>query len=171
MGWFSKKKNEEQEGIDINSILELTDITEAEMQIDGYLNQKSAFGDELERLTAQEKNFLFVENLLREINNGGFNQGFYNSSGDHAHETIAALDEIGAVKISVIVKQAISIWPQGNVPKDRSVRQDILLEIEDSANSNWAKLDNLFYTDGDYLDDYPELLIDYVRKNIENFKP
>lgn len=171
MGWVSKKKDEKQESVDVNSILELPDIMEAEMQIDGYLNKKSAFGDELENLTAQEKIFLFVENLLREVNNGGFNQWFFNSSGDYVHETIAALDEIGAVKIATIVKQAVSFWPEGKVPKDRSARQDILQQIEDSANSDWAKLDNLFYTDGDYLDDYSELLIDYVRKNKESFKP
>ena len=170
MGWFSKKKNKEQEDIDINSILELTDQTEAEMKIDDYLNRKSSFGDNMEKLTTPEKNFLFVENLLREVNNGGFNQWFFNSSGDHAHETLIALKNIGAIKMADIVEKAISFWPGAKVPKDELARRDILEEISDTADPEWNKLDNMFYSGKDDLDDYQELLLGYVRKNKENFE-
>ncbi len=170
MGWFSKKQSEQQIGFDIDSILRLANYTEAEIEIDNQLNKKSEFGDELDKLNDPEKNFLFVENLLREVNNGGFNQWFYNSSGDYAHETIAALNAIGAVKMAAFVEKAISIWPERNVPKDKLVRQDMLQQMEDSAKPEWEKLDNMFYQGEDNLDNYGELLIEYVKKNKQNFK-
>ena len=68
------------------------------MEIDTYLNSKSDYGENIEKLNPSQKTFLFVENLEREINNGGFNQFYFNSSGDFSQETVNALLEIGAKK-------------------------------------------------------------------------
>ena len=39
-----------------------------------------------------------IEALEAEVNNGGFDQYFYNSAGDNTAETIQALETIGATK-------------------------------------------------------------------------
>ena len=61
------------------------------MEIDTYLNEKSKYGEEMEKLNSSQRVLLIIENLEREINNGGFDQFYWNSSGDYAMETINAL--------------------------------------------------------------------------------
>ena len=101
--------------------------------------------NKIDRLTDTQKNFLFVENLEREINNGGFNQFFWNSSGNFTHETLKALKIINANIPANIVEKAISHWPKNIVPNNRSKRQNVLAEIEDQANVIWEECDKDFY--------------------------
>ena len=44
------------------------------MEIDTYLNKKCEYGEKIDRLNESQKILLIVENLEREINNGGFHQ-------------------------------------------------------------------------------------------------
>ena len=137
------------------------------MEIDSYLNEKSEYGEKIEKLNSSQRTFLFVENLEREINNGGFNQFYFNSSGDFSQETINALMEIGAKKTAQIVTKANSEFQNGNVPKEQNKRQDELEIIEAKAKNNWDKCDSEFY---EYQDDLTELLIAFVIKNKTDFK-
>ncbi|MBN1215668.1 MAG: DUF4375 domain-containing protein [Candidatus Lokiarchaeota archaeon] len=41
-------------------------------------------------LSLPEKNIIFIEKLEREVNNGGFNQFFFNSAGDYSHDILTA---------------------------------------------------------------------------------
>lgn len=72
--------------------------------IDEYLNEKLEYGEMSDKLNETQKTFIIIENFEREINNGGFNQFYINSSGDFSHETIDALIKIGANKTVGIVK-------------------------------------------------------------------
>ena len=137
------------------------------IQIDSYLNEKSEYGDKIEKLNIYQKVFLFVENLEREINNGGFNQFYFNSSGDFSQETVDALLEIGANKTAEIVKKANSEFKNGIVPKDRTERQSELELIEEKAEEIWNECDSEFYK---YQDNLTELLIAFVIKNKTEFK-
>ncbi len=137
------------------------------MEIDTYLNEKSNYGENIEKLNSSQQTFLFVENLEREINNGGFNQFYFNSSGDFSQETVNALLEIGAKKTAEIIKKANSEFKSGIVPKDRTERQTELELIEKNAEENWNKCDSEFY---EYKDDLTELLIAFVIKNKTEFK-
>ena len=137
------------------------------MEIDTYLNEKSKYGEKIEKLNSSQRTFLFVENLEREINNGGFNQFYFNSSGDFSQETLNALLEIGAEKTVKIVENANSEFDNGNVPKDRIERQNKLELIEEKAEENWEKCDTEFY---EYQDDLTELLIAFILKNKADFE-
>ena len=137
------------------------------MEIDTYLNEKSEYGEKIEKLNSSQRTFLFVENLEREINNGGFNQFYFNSSGDFSQETLNALLEIGAEKTVKIVENANSEFDNGNVPKDRIERQNKLELIEEKAEENWEKCDTEFY---EYQDDLTELLIAFILKNKADFE-
>jgi hypothetical protein len=137
------------------------------IEIDEYLNRKSDYGEKIDKLNSSQKTFLFVENLEREINNGGFSQFYFNSSGDFSQETMNALLEIGAVKTAKIVKRANSEFKTEIVPKDRTERQNQLELIEKNAQETWNKCDSDFY---EYQDDLTGLLIAFVIENKIEFQ-
>lgn len=152
---------------DLDSVLKIERRDMIVMEIDSYLNEKSEYGEKIEKLNSSQQMFLFVENLEREINNGGFNQFYFNSSGDFSQETINALLVIGAKKTAKIVNKANSEFQNGNVPKDRTERQSELERIEEKAEDNWNKCDSEFY---EYQDDLTELLIAFVIRNKTDFE-
>jgi hypothetical protein len=98
-----------------------------------------------------------VETLEAEVNNGGFDQFFYNSAGDNTVETIQALETIGAVTMAAILKRAAAKFPGSMPPKDRFARQEILLQISPNAEA-FEELDGEFYG---YPDNLAELLSSY----------
>src|SRR5438093_6183345 len=91
-----------------------------------------------------------VRALEDEVNNGGFHQFFYNNAGDNTMETIQALETIGALRMADIVKRAASMFPGGIPPKDRFLRQRILLKNYPHAVA-FEPLNNEFF-------DYPDNL-------------
>lgn len=156
-----------QTEFDLEKVLKIERRDMIVMKIDTYLNSKSEYGENIEKLNSFQRTFLFVENLEREINNGGFNQFYFNPSGDFSQETVNALLEIGAEKTAEIVKKANSEFKNGTVPKDRTERQNELELIEEKAKENWNKCDSEFY---EYQDNLTELLIAFVIKNKSEFK-
>jgi uncharacterized protein DUF4375 len=98
-----------------------------------------------------------IENLEAEVNNGGFDQFFYNSAGDNTAETIHALEIIGAVTMADILKRAAAKFPGKMPPKDRFARQEVLLQISPDAEA-FEDLDGEFYG---YPDDLADLLAKY----------
>ncbi|MCB0754356.1 MAG: DMP19 family protein [Flavobacteriales bacterium] len=166
MGLFDSLKKKSS-GLDIDKILNEPDTTNAIIELDDWLNDNSNYGSDLEKLSPTGRVVLVVENLEREINNGGFNQFYFNSSGDYAHETVDYLKKIGANKTAEIVETANAQWPDGNVPKDRNDRQETLEEIEVEADPVWEECDTKFY---EYQDDIAGLLLDLVRANRAEFE-
>jgi hypothetical protein len=167
MSFFKKlfggdSKNQSDIKPDIEALLSSPDTNNAIIEIDNYICKLCSYGDTLGRLTEPQKNFYFNQNLEREINNGGFNQYFFNSSGDFTYETITSLRTIGANKTADILQQAIDQFPDSKVPKDRAKRQEILEQIEDAANEIWEQLDLAFYK---YEDNLYDLNIEYIKQN------
>jgi len=99
-----------------------------------------------------------IQMLEAEVNNGGFDQFFFNSAGDFTAETIEALETIGASSTADILKRAAVKFPGEMPPKDRGVRQDALLEISPEPNA-FQELDQEFYA---YPDDLSGLLGEYL---------
>ena len=151
----------------IDEILQLEDQTTAVIKLDERVNELSDYGEDLSKLTQPEKVLLFIGNLEREVNNGGFYQFYANSSGDYAHETYDALKTIGATKMADILDKANSIWPNRTVPKNGIKRQDVQDSIEEQAEKVWDQCDSNFYG---YPDDIAGLLIKYVKQNKSDFK-
>lgn len=159
-------KNQDGNKPDIDALLSSPDTNNAIIEIDNYVCKLCSYGNNLDRLTEPQKNFYFNQNLEREINNGGFNQYFYNSSGDFAHETIVSLQTIGANKTADILQQAIDQFPNSAVPKDRAKRQEVLEQIEEQADKVWEQLDQTFNKCEDNLYD---LNIEYIKQNRSSF--
>jgi hypothetical protein len=97
-----------------------------------------------------------------EVNNGGFNQYFYNSSGDHAMDAIESLDRIGAAQTRELLQSAINNFPNSNVPSDREERIRVLSSI-DPNNMLFDNLDDRFYN---LSEDRMYFTVEYVKRNL-----
>lgn len=136
------------------------------IEMDNFICKLCHWGENLEKLTEPQKNFFFIQNLEREVNNGGFKQYFYNSSGDFSHETIKSLKIIGADKTAAKLQEAIDQFPDKTVPKDRAKRHSIMDIIGEKAEQIWDELDQRFFV---YEDDLNSLNIEYIRQNKDKF--
>ena len=152
--------------MNIEKLLDSDNINNSIIEIDNYVGELCEYGDSLDKLTKAQKIFYYNQCLEREVNNGGFNQYFYNSSGDYSNETVEALKAIGAIKTSSILQRAINQFPNGIVPKDRDERISLLQQIENKANEKCDKLDQEFYN---YEDNLNELNIEFIKKNKKDF--
>jgi hypothetical protein len=162
------KKNSDCAKIPVNieSHINSNDLNHAIIEIDNYFGKLCAYGEEMEKLNEYQKVFYLNQCLERELNNGGFNQFYFNFYGKYAEETVASLKVIGAIKTADILFQANSIFPTGNVPIDSKERQNILEKIEKSGNDKWQRLEEKFMT---YEEDLNSLNMNYIRTNKEAF--
>ena len=159
-------KNSGNKKPDIDTLINSDDINGSIIELDNYICELCEYGDNLDTLSESQKIFYYNQNLEREVNNGGFNQFYFNSSGDFAHETIAALKTIKANKTVEIVNKANDQFSDKKVPEDRLQRQEILEQIEEKANEIWEELDQRFF---EYEDDLNLLNMDYIKKNKTEF--
>ena len=99
-----------------------------------------------------------VDELEAEINNGGFDQFFFTSAGDHTRETIEALIAIGASHTAEIVRTAAAKFPGGMPPKDRDDRQSALERVSPDSDAFQAE-DEAFL---EYRDDLAAMVAGYA---------
>jgi hypothetical protein len=151
----------------LDKILSLEDETDVVIEIGQLLWNKSENDKDFESLNDFEKNVIFIEMLEGEVNNGGFDQYFFNSSGEYAHETLKALAEINAPKMAEILNQAIKVFPSLPIPKDTGVRRELMEDLPEEISYKWDKLDNEFY---EYPENLSGLVIEYVKLNKEKFE-
>ena len=116
----------------------------------------------IDSLTQPERVLHHVYWLESEINNGGFEQYFANSSGDYALDTPAALDEIGAHQTAQLVRRAIDLFPDGLPPRDRQQRVEKLKLIDDDTVNQLGNLTSEFF---EYRDPLEELPVKYMFAN------
>ena len=145
----------------LDELLKSEDTDRSIIELDDFINELCDYGDDFSKLTDHQKLFYLNQNLEREINNGGFNQFFCNSSGDNTHETILSLKAIGAGKTADILQKTIDQFPNKTVPKDRDERTEIVEKIEELADRVWNDLDKMFY---EYEENLNDLNIEYVKK-------
>jgi hypothetical protein len=110
-------------------------------------------------LSEVEQTVMLVWSLRGEVGNGGFDQFYFNSSGDYAAETVRALETIGAKQTAALVSEGNRLFPTQPVPTDRERRIAELDTFSDSVTDTWDRLERVFYTDPDRLD---ELVVAYL---------
>lgn len=143
--------------------LQLASETEIVLRIGEVIGNKRQQGDAtFSNLTEPESVFIFIDMLERQVNNGGFDQFFFNSSGDYAHEICSAYEKIKAYKTANLIETAIKAFPVLPVPKDTEVRREYMPDINDEISKVWDDLDNKFY---EYEENIAGLLIEYVKQN------
>ncbi|MFV0190838.1 DMP19 family protein [Empedobacter falsenii] len=151
---------------ELETLLQSNEIDDILISLDNYINELCEYGENINVLTKPQMTFFLNQNFEKEINNGGLNQFFYNSSGEFSFETVQSLKEIKAFYTATILEEAICQFPNNNVPKDRDSREEIIEEIEHIANDVWEDLDSKLY---EYEDNLSELNLSYIRNNIKYF--
>ena len=80
----------------------------------------------------KEPHLVAFGRLRAEINNGGFSQYFFNSSGDSAPDALAAAGAMGATEVAALLGRAMALLGDP-YPLARASRQQRLEELEDMA--------------------------------------
>jgi hypothetical protein len=76
----------------------------------------------LARLNAAERVVVLVSRANFEIELGGLDAFYYNSAGDEAVPTVAALEAVGANDAASCFREANGLFPDGSPPRDRERR-------------------------------------------------
>jgi hypothetical protein len=160
-----REKDDVMFGGKVEGILKNKTGQDAIIDIDNLLS--SIFYKKPHSLSLPEKNICYIEELEREVNNGGLDQYFANDSGDNIEEAISALKEIKSAEFLKILESAARQFPDGRVPKDRDERLAVMEKIRDKSEGVWSELDDEFYK---YEEDIYGLLTDYIHKNIKDFR-
>jgi hypothetical protein len=88
-----------------------------------------------------------VWTLEAEVNNGGFDQYYFNSAGCLAIPTVQSLTLIGANNTASLLAAANAEFPNSRPPVDRSERQNLLEQMGEHAR--FSTLETEFYQDKD----------------------
>ena len=114
-----------------------------------YIQKKSYNFLKIENLNEVEKNIMILNDLDGEVNNGGFEQFFFNTRGQYNDSLIDALTAVNASETKDICAKALDIISQGLL-KDQ---ESDLLDKE---------CDTPFY---DKSENLTSLIAEYARKN------
>ena len=98
--------------------------------------------------------------LEGDVNNGGFDQYFFNSYGNYVADAIRGLEVIGAKRAASIVVRATMLFPRPGPSPDRHVRQNQLDAMDEAVRAQFARLDEAFL---EYPDDIERLMASYLR--------
>ncbi|MDQ7961302.1 DMP19 family protein [Flavobacterium lindanitolerans] len=151
----------------ITEILNQENEEEIILQIGEIIWHKLDYNYEnISNLSEVEKTFVFVDILEGQVNNGGFDQFFFNSSGDYTYEVLKAYENIGAYKTAKLIYEAIRIFPQNPISKDTQTRREIMKSLNEGISEKWDQLDDTFY---EYEDNIIKLLVEYFKENNKQF--
>ena len=147
-------------------IWNMTDTNDFVIAMIEHLANKTNYGEDMSVLSEAERIFYITQTLEMEVNNGGFSQFFYNSSGNFSNELVKAFTAIGANATAAICQKAVAAFGR-DIPVDRDERQEMLDELEsEEINEILEECDDAFY---DYEDNLNELNYSFVVKNKESF--
>jgi hypothetical protein len=144
-----------QEQADFDLLCDLESRVEARLAKVGY-----------EALSEAERVLWSVWCLEAEVNDGGFDQYFFNSAGDHALDVVKALVLIGAKQCAEIVRMAIGLFPPSGPSREREARCAQLELLRDAHEAELSACDDAFY---EYLEPLETLLATFARSRIEDF--
>ena len=125
--------------------------------------------DRVQQLPEGYRLLLLISGLQGEVDNGGYNQYFFNSTGQFAEATLEALKTIGASEHVVIHDEAIRLFRQAMVDaKMRAVFEDRDIDrfFESYEESLFDECDSRFSDRGDGLQ---QMFCAYVRAHPELF--
>lgn len=121
------------------------------------MNLNEAFEDSCSRFTGsnfsslseRDQILVTIWGLEAEVNNGGFDQYYFNGAGDRAWFAPKALRSIGAHHMASIAERANALFGEDGPPVDPNERLSALFRITENNAETWEHLDREFYA-------YPE---------------
>jgi hypothetical protein len=109
--------------------------------------------------------------LDAEVLNGGWHQFLSNSSGDEAERDKSYLREVGALAVLRLLERVSSLFPNGVIPTDRTLRNQ---ELRKASETDPAAVDGLLNgADAEYYREREQLyahLMDYVERHEADFR-
>ncbi len=119
------------------------------------------YNKDLDKFTTEQKYIFAIEWYIAEVNNGGHDQFYFNSTGIVWEDAMKGFEAIGLMNNYEIIKE--SIERLGGYPnKDREKRQEQL----DEYGPDFSDLDDRFY---ESEKDIETTLLSYIRANKEKF--
>ncbi|RFP09933.1 MULTISPECIES: DUF4375 domain-containing protein [unclassified Duganella] len=112
--------------------------------------------DEIDRI------LVTIYGLEADVNNGGFDQYYFNGAGDQAFFAVDALHCIGAHRMAEIVSRANAVFGPNGPSQLSPVRQAQLFLVAPNdvqGPAPWEQLDRAFYA---YPDDIATLLTTFL---------
>lgn len=103
-----------------------------------------------ENLLNGEKTIFLVDILIREFNNGGFDQYYFNTNGTYVKGTLDVLTLLNLSSLSKLLNDAVKIFNSN--------------KSEDEKYDDFDRLDDVFYSDINY-DELYEVCINYITNN------
>lgn len=114
-----------------------------------------------DRLTAEEKVVLAIEALEREVNNGGYDQFFINSSKEHTPIVVDALNRIGCADAALLTRQAIdALGIEGQVTVEAIDR--VMDDDSDERDERLGECDERYY---EVVGDLAGPLLEFIKRN------
>jgi hypothetical protein len=101
----------------------------------------------LSRLNATERVVVLVSRANFEIDLGGLDAFYYNSAGDEAVPTVAALEAIGATQAASALLEANALFPGKLPPRDREKRFTGLEVVRNLPNRPLVHLEKMVVLD------------------------
>jgi len=106
-----------------------------------------SFYEDPAALGPEEATVVRIFEMVREIENGGFDQFFFNATGGAVAETRAAWVEVGSPEALACLEAATAAFPGGRVPKPFARRQALMDRIQaedESVAGLWEALSERF---------------------------
>ncbi len=105
-----------------------------------------------------------------EVQNGGFDQYFFNSAGDFWPDVSEGLIAIGDERGSERFREVLSIFPDSSPSPDRFTRQEQLTALEELDEKRYSQHFNTT-TSKYFREPFPkwELVYDYVKTHTSEF--
>ncbi len=122
---------------------------------------ENQYNKDLEKFTKPQRYVFAIEWYMSEVNNGGHDQFYYNSTGIVWEDAMKGFQEIGATENYDIIKESADMLG-GNPDLDREKRQDELEKYE----PDFSELDDKFYTSENSM---LEKLHAYIKVNAKDF--
>ena len=122
----------------------------------------------VQRLTKGQQAIFSTWIVEGEVNNGGFNQFYFNSSGQYANMAVEGFETVGAIKFAHLMKEANKLY--ASINGDLEKFDDGTLEsFSESYNENpLNELDDKFY-DLDEAEPLWKSRVRYIRAHIDQF--
>ena len=160
---FLKKKKKERPAP--SALWEETDGNRFVTALSARVAEKCAYGDDLAALSPVERVFYLTQTCEEEVNNGGFDQLFYNAGFD-LRELPEAFRAIGAPRTGDICARALAALG-GEVPEDLEARREVLASREGAELTETLRAcDEAFLR---YEEDLEARNAAYVRAHREDF--
>jgi len=118
------------------------------------------YESDLSRFSLPQRYVLAIQWYVAEVNNGGHDQFFFNSTGIVWKDALQGLKEIGHTQAARVLQDAAD-QIGGNPLLDREARQDIL----DQYQADFTRQDDGF----DDLEDLNGAIMRYIKAHIEEF--